>query len=366
MTGESITKRLENALDRLLSTRLMTIKTKIAAFDVSKNDPIYLDQSLQTLRELQIEYHQKAEELIGLLADDLVDERVSRISDFDDICDNTIVRIKRIKLNLEPKKQTPDPNGPSAPIRLPDIPLPVFNGNVSEWVYFREKFTALIIENKSLTDFQRLHYLKAALRDEAATLQSPNDSFASLWTALKERFEIKRLIADNHINEIFQLKPIRHESASDLRNLLDVVMKNLRVLNTIGLPLDDLSEAMLINLLCNRLDADTRKAYELQLKVQTFPKWNDMMCFLKSRCHILESIEKSSPVKPSPVRIATQYTNKQPAPRFSQPKVNALASTSNNYNNNNRCSLCSQPHFLSQCPEFLKMNPDGRFSAVKK
>jgi hypothetical protein len=107
----------------------------------------------------------------------------------------------------------------------------------------------------------------AALRDEAATLQSPNDSFASLWTALKERFEIKRLIADNHISEIFQLKPIRHESASDLRNLLDVVMKNLRVLNTIGLPLDDLSEAMLINLLCNRLDADTRKAYELLLSV---------------------------------------------------------------------------------------------------
>jgi hypothetical protein len=149
MPGESIIKRLENALDRILSTRLTSIKTKIAAFDGSKNDPIYLDESLKTLRELQIEYHQKVEALIGLMSDDLVDERVLRISKFDDVCDNTIVRIKRIKLNLEPKKQPPDPNraGPSAQICLPDIPLPLFNGNVSEWVYFREKFTALIIEN---------------------------------------------------------------------------------------------------------------------------------------------------------------------------------------------------------------------------
>jgi hypothetical protein len=110
MPGESIIKRLENVLDHLLSTRLMSINTKLAAFDGSKNDPIYLDEYFKTLRELQIEYHQKVEELIGLLANDLVDERVLKISEFDDVCDNTIVRIKRIKqLNLVPKKLVRQP-----------------------------------------------------------------------------------------------------------------------------------------------------------------------------------------------------------------------------------------------------------------
>jgi aminoglycoside phosphotransferase len=79
---------------------------------------------------------------------------------------------------------------------------------------------------------QRLHYLKSSLNDAAVSLQSTNDTFQSLWLSLKERFEVKRVIADSQISEILGLKSLSHESASDLQTLVDVVTKNLRVLET--------------------------------------------------------------------------------------------------------------------------------------
>jgi wyosine [tRNA(Phe)-imidazoG37] synthetase (radical SAM superfamily) len=89
-----------------------------------------------------------------------------------------------------------------------------------------------------------------------------------------------------------------------MRCLLDVVIKNIRVLNAIELPLDALSELFLVHLVSNRLDGETRKAYEMLQKPEQLPKWDEMLTFLNSRCHILESIENSRP-QPRPVQIVS-------------------------------------------------------------
>jgi hypothetical protein len=95
-----------------------------------------------------------------------------------------------------------------ARIQLPTIPLPRFNGDIGEWVYFRDKFTFP-------------------------------------WSALKERFEVKRVIADAQILKLFNLKPMSRDLASELRHMIYVVIKSLRVLGTIDLKLDSRSEMLL-------------------------------------------------------------------------------------------------------------------------
>jgi hypothetical protein len=89
------------------------------------------------------------------------------------------------------------------------------------WAYFRKKFTALINDNASLSDYQKFHYLKASMYGEAATLTASNDMFGSLWVAMKERYQIKRVIAERHISDLFNLKPVNRESSTDLWCLLD-------------------------------------------------------------------------------------------------------------------------------------------------
>jgi hypothetical protein len=49
------------------------------------------------------------------------------------------------------------------------------------------------------------------------------------------------------------------ESSGELRHVLDVGVKNLRALETMQLKMDALSEQVMVNLISNRLDVETRK-----------------------------------------------------------------------------------------------------------
>jgi hypothetical protein len=131
--------------------------------------------------------------------------------------------------------------------------------------------------------------------DVAESLQLSYDKFTLLWNALKERFEVKIVIADEQILKLYNLKPMSPDSVSELRHMIDVVIKSLRLLETIDLKLDSLSEMFPINLLRSRPHEETRKAYQLQLKPTVYPKWSEMLTFLKARYHSLENYEQMSP-----------------------------------------------------------------------
>ncbi|XP_029675865.1 uncharacterized protein LOC115243210 [Formica exsecta] len=47
------------------------------------------------------------------------------------------------------------------------IKLPPFSGNFTEWESFRDRFTALITENKDLSDFSQMHFLVSSLTGSA-------------------------------------------------------------------------------------------------------------------------------------------------------------------------------------------------------
>ncbi|GFV74881.1 hypothetical protein TNCV_1041191 [Trichonephila clavipes] len=53
---------------------------------------------------------------------------------------------------------------------------------------------------------QKLYYLKASLQGDAKLLEAVDYSFESLITALKTRFENKRLLTETHINAILEIE----------------------------------------------------------------------------------------------------------------------------------------------------------------
>lgn len=55
-------------------------------------------------------------------------------------------------------------------LQLPRISLSKFSGNFSEWENFRGIFESLVAANESLSNTQKLHYLKASLTGDAALL----------------------------------------------------------------------------------------------------------------------------------------------------------------------------------------------------
>jgi len=51
-------------------------------------------------------------------------------------------------------------------MELPELE-PSFDGNLMEWEYFRDLFISVIHENKTLSQFDKLLYLRSALKGEA-------------------------------------------------------------------------------------------------------------------------------------------------------------------------------------------------------
>ncbi|GFY72363.1 DUF1758 domain-containing protein [Trichonephila inaurata madagascariensis] len=114
-------------------------------------------------------------------------------------------------------------------IKLLEIPLPVFRGRYDEWPRFKSQFDN-ITNNNDLNESQKLYYLKASLQGDAKLLEAVDDSFESFITALKTRFENKRLLTETHINTILEIEKLTSESARDIRSLADILNKNIRAL----------------------------------------------------------------------------------------------------------------------------------------
>lgn len=118
---------------------------------------------------------------------------------------------------------------------LPPIRLPPFDGNYEEWEGFRDRFTALIRENKELNDFACMHFLTSCLKGRAleciSNIPVTADNFEIAWRALVARYENPRRL---HLASLLNLGTITRESASELQLLCDkmnIAVASLRSLN---------------------------------------------------------------------------------------------------------------------------------------
>lgn len=58
-------------------------------------------------------------------------------------------------------------------VRLPQIKLQVFDGNIDEWISFRDLYTSLIHRKTDLPEVEKFHYLKRCLQGEPKGLIDP-------------------------------------------------------------------------------------------------------------------------------------------------------------------------------------------------
>ena len=101
--------------------------------------------------------------------------------------------------NLTPRSHTS-----STHIKLPTIALPTFEGDTCSWLHFRDTFEALIVNNTTLSNVQKFHYLIASLKNEAkdliSNLEITNENFLVAWQLVTQSYNNKRLIAMMHAN----------------------------------------------------------------------------------------------------------------------------------------------------------------------
>lgn len=150
----------------------------------------------------------------------------------------------------------------SSGVRLPELKIPEFDGNPEDWSGFHDLFKSLIHDNYQLTNIQKLHYLRASLRGDAARIISSLSisaySYTVAWKLITDRYEDKNLLIKQHISALFSVPPLCGESAAGLSELADEFEKHVKILDTLETKAQHW-DSVLVELLFSRMDATSQK-----------------------------------------------------------------------------------------------------------
>ncbi|XP_055614807.1 uncharacterized protein LOC129761123 [Toxorhynchites rutilus septentrionalis] len=168
-------------------------------------------------------------------------------------------------------------------IKLPTISLPEFDGDYMQWLAFHDTFMALIHSNPELPDIQKFHYLRAAVKGEAAQLiESIGISSVNYATTLESRYSNDYLLKKRHLQALFDIPRMKKESAATLHSLVDDFERHTKILQQLGEPTDSWS-AILEHLPCTRLHDDSLKAWGDHASTVENPDYACLIDFLQRR-----------------------------------------------------------------------------------
>ena len=145
--------------------------------------------------------------------------------------------------------------------RLPQLDLPQFTGNSLFWQSFWDCFEAAVHSNRSLTGVQKLNYLCAQLRGDAARViagfQLTNANYEHSIALLKERFGQPYKQIDAHMQALIDL-PSPSNSLSSLREFYDSTEGHIRSLSSLGKS-EDSYGSLLIPIILGKLPAKVKQ-----------------------------------------------------------------------------------------------------------
>lgn len=250
-------------------------------------------------------------------------------------------------------------------VKLPDIVLPKFSGDYTDWPTFKDLFTSLIHKNQNIDNVAKLQYLKCHLSGEAEQLlrYTPvsDNNYQKAWDMLTERYDNKRVICFNLIKKIINQPAITLESSSVIKNLLDTTVNCLNGLSNIGIDTNSSAcDVYTIYIISSKLDNESRKLWESKLSSlpNQLPNFSELKEFLESRYRALEFLDE----KPKP-KVAQPPKQKISSYVVHEPVVHNVVQ--NQIQNQSSCSFCKDNHKISNCKPFAKESVDARRSFVQ-
>lgn len=271
----------------------------------------------------------------------------------------------------------------STSLKLPQIELPNFDGQLVNYQAFNETFRALVHNDVRLSAVQKFFYLKGCLKNitifaEISSLELTEQNYKLAWELLISRFENKKALINKHIKLLFNLPKAERNSASSLRQLLDNVSKHIYGIKGQRVFIPD---AILNYLVTSKVDELTHQlweAHDQNINFEEVATFESLKTFLSNRARALENVEEfnirrpgsavvgQNPGKPMPTHGAYKYGNKN----ISTPRnvYAALQNSDNKYLNkrySGTCAVCHDMHPAWSCPTFLSKPVKDRLEVAK-
>lgn len=246
-------------------------------------------------------------------------------------------------------------------VKLPKIDVPTFDGNILSWQTFWEQFSIAIHKRSSLSDTEKLVYLRHSLKDGAAKkviedMSPSGDQYAKAIMSLKSRYDCPRLIHQIHVKKIVEIAPLKEGSGKELRYLHDTAQQHLRALKAMG---QEPSGSFITSLLELKLDQNTMFEWQkCSQESSEVPHYKDLLEFINLRAQASESV--SSETKKF---IRTEHHLPKRVPPSKPGPIVSIATSASNTDN---CALCkNEKHPLYVCTRFKSLPRDKMMSTIK-
>jgi hypothetical protein len=246
-------------------------------------------------------------------------------------------------------------------VRLPRLDVPHFDGNLLEWVTFRDMFTSMVGNSTSLSPGQKLAHLKSVLNGEPLRLINSllicDANYLIAWDALSNRYTNDREYLFAILSRFMGQPDLHHPTSTSLRAMVDITQECIRSLAVLAIPMDKGLNAFIMFLTTNKLDATSRGLWEQRLMDTSIPSLEDLLKFVEQRARALSAESSVYPRSHHPLQ-------QQSKPEERKRVMNAH----NNINTREypSCKVCKEgSHPLFKCEDFRGRTTQQRFEIVK-
>ncbi|XP_055614816.1 uncharacterized protein LOC129761133 [Toxorhynchites rutilus septentrionalis] len=238
-------------------------------------------------------------------------------------------------------------------VRLPQISLPEFNGDYRNWLSFESTFVSLIHESNDINDVQKFHYLKSALKGEAAkliqSLTVTGENYIIAWETITKRYSNEYLLRKRHLQALMEYPKLEHESAAAIHGLVDEFEQRLKILKQLGEHTEHWG-AMIVHWMCSKLDKLTLQLWEDHVVSIKEPSFTILVEFLERRTRVLEAVLSNT------VEAMGKSTVKR--------QRAVVSATTEAESRSSACCCCGDQHHLVKCSRFQKMKFNERLQFV--
>ncbi|XP_070526958.1 uncharacterized protein [Cardiocondyla obscurior] len=264
---------------------------------------------------------------------------------------------EEIRRDSERSEMSSVVQGSQSKRKLPQLQLPSFAGRFEDWPNFKDRFESVIAQDASLSNVDKLHYLRSCLKGDVEQLvkniATTGENYSRVWKLLSDNYANKRLLLRSVLANFLALPKLKNESAADLRRLYHGMLQTVGSLEGIGRPIVECD--LFLHIVVEALDAKSRREWETAEGNSVEPSsYERLKEFLERRLRALDALQVSGVERGG----AAGKTG-----------AGARAARSLLVCNKPRpshCSLCQGAHYVLSCKEFQKRTPRERRELARK
>ena len=180
--------------------------------------------------------HQLDREILELLTekDDILRE-IAQAEEYNQVVVDTQLKLRELLSGTMPTSASKAPQN----ARLPKLNLQEFDGDITQWLPFWDRYEAAVHSNEELSAIQKYTYLRSLVEGQAkeaiAGLSLSTENYSNAVKILKKRFGNKQSIIAKHMDILLNIEQVTAaNNLVALRRLQDQVEANTRALQSLG------------------------------------------------------------------------------------------------------------------------------------